>query len=168
MWHGHILHVKWCQKLHLPLSLPSSVWNCRHTFLGFGVVFHLLGGLWDYSPVMPPDGGAGAYPGLTLQSWAVPSVWRARHWTSSLTGPFTTSPGAHAAYLSQPHFAFCLLSQPKCDHAQLWPGSDVCLLAWWRACLHSKVTYPDLTSEQTQRMMSTGCLTAVGLWRQRT
>lgn len=63
-----MLHVKWCQKLHLPpnLLLFPSTWNCSHTNPpGFGVVFHLLGGLWDYSPVIPPDGGAGAYPGLT-------------------------------------------------------------------------------------------------------
>lgn len=38
MWHGHILHVKWCQKLHsLPkLSLLPSAQNCRHTLLGLG------------------------------------------------------------------------------------------------------------------------------------
>lgn len=31
----------------------------------FGILFHVLGGLSDYSPIISPDGGAGAYPDLT-------------------------------------------------------------------------------------------------------
>lgn len=34
------------------ITPPRSVELQKHT-PGFGVVFHLLGGLWDYSPVIP-------------------------------------------------------------------------------------------------------------------
>lgn len=49
--------------VYLQSSSPQHRIADTHSWVW--VVFHLLGGLWGCSPVIPPDGGAGAYPGLT-------------------------------------------------------------------------------------------------------
>ena len=40
-------------------------WISRSCALRFWLVFHLKGGIWDYSLVIHPDGGSVTYPGLT-------------------------------------------------------------------------------------------------------
>lgn len=109
-WRAYTLRVKWCRELCLPLRLTLCC-VLRVCTLGVQLVFHLKGA----SEIMALLSNQLEVEGLiqdwhTMWPWAVPPAGRARHGTPSLAGPPTTSPCTHAAHLSQPHFAFCLLS----------------------------------------------------------
>lgn len=93
---------------------------------GFWIGFHLLRDLWGYSPVIPPDGGAGAYPGLTHNA-VLGCATSVKGKALNILPPWTTY--QHPGYTCSLSFptTFCFL---LAQSAQAWPCPA--LARFWR------------------------------------